>query len=293
MISLVSRGPSAETPRRVHSTAGRPIWLFLVVFSLAHATSCSPTGSQPPGDAGASDTDDGSSANADGGDSDDTPTPGEIAASLGRGDRAAAVELARRLLKASPDAPRAWQVAADALLRGGEVDEAARLYDRYATRFPESVPYLWQRGIALAFAGRYGAAIRQFETHRRVNPNDVENAAWHFLCVAKSSSIEKARENRLPAPGDPRPPLEEVLGVLADGDPEPVVKRIESFPADSPERRSAAFYGYLYLGMVADAEGESDRASELVQRSVENAGNDYMGDVARVYAERLKNAPDR
>lgn len=293
MNSLISHGSTGPESRRIHRVAGHPIWLFLVVFSVAHATSCSPTGSQPPGDAGTSDTDSGSPANADGDDSDETPTPGEIAASLGRGDRAAAVELARRLLKASPDDPRAWQVAADALLRGGEVEEAARLYDRYAARFPESVPYLWQRGIALAFAGRYDAGIRQFETHRRVNPNDVENAAWHFLCVAKSSSIDKARENRLPAPGDPRPPLEEVLRVLADGDPEPVVRRIESFPADSPERRSAAFYGYLYLGMVADAEGDADRALELVQRSVENAGNNYMGDIARVYAERLKDAPDR
>lgn len=288
MIRLIPCGSSTPASRRLRNVVTRPLVLFAIVLSVAHATNCAPSRSQPPGDNGAA------PGESDGeGSSAETPTPGQIAASLGRGERAAAVELARRLLKTSPDNPRAWQVAADALLRGGEVDEAARLYDRYATRFPESVPYLWQRGIALAFAGRYQAGIRQFETHRTVNPNDVENAAWHFLCVAKSSSIDKARENRLPAPGDPRPPLKEVLQVLADGDPEPVIRSIESFPADSPERRSAAFYGYLYLGMVADAEGETDRARELVRRSVENAGNDYMGDVARVYAGRLEAPQDR
>mgnify|MGYP000446850332 CR=1 FL=1 len=32
-----------------------------------------------------------------------------------------------------------------------------------------------------------------FELHRSVNPQDVENAAWHFLCAARVDGLEKAR----------------------------------------------------------------------------------------------------
>jgi hypothetical protein len=37
-----------------------------------------------------------------------------------------------------------------------------------------------------------------FYAGRTVNPNDVENAAWHFLCVARAESPEKARAALLP-----------------------------------------------------------------------------------------------
>ena len=62
-----------------------------------------------------------------------------------------------------------------------------------AKAVPDEAPYLWQRGIALYYAGRYDDCRRQFESHRSVNPDDVENAAWHFLCVARAESPAKAR----------------------------------------------------------------------------------------------------
>jgi hypothetical protein len=37
----------------------------------------------------------------------------------------------------------------------------------------------WQRGIALYYAGRYKDCRLQFESHRTVNPNDVETVREH------------------------------------------------------------------------------------------------------------------
>ena len=63
---------------------------------------------------------------------------------------------------------------------------------------PRAMPQLWQRGIALYYAGRYDDCRKQFEAHRTVNPDDVENAAWHFLCVARAESPARARAALLP-----------------------------------------------------------------------------------------------
>ena len=63
----------------------------------------------------------------------------------------------------------------------GSVDD----FDRVAELRPDVEPELWQRGISQYYAGDFAACARQFETHRTVNAADVENAAWHFLCVAK------------------------------------------------------------------------------------------------------------
>ena len=49
-----------------------------------------------------------------------------------------------------------------------------------------------------------------FISHRTVNPDDVENAAWHFLCVARAESPEAARKQMLPVGPDARLPMREV-----------------------------------------------------------------------------------
>jgi lipoprotein NlpI len=68
----------------------------------------------------------------------------------------------------------------------GRFDDSASTFDRVVEAAPSQAPYLWQRGIALYYAKRYIDCQRQFESHRTVNGADVENAAWHFLCVARA-----------------------------------------------------------------------------------------------------------
>src|SRR5438552_15565787 len=80
---------------------------------------------------------------------------------------------------------------------------------------PETAPHLRQRGIALYYAGRYRDCRAQFESHRTVNPADVENAAWHFLCVARAESPKSARAALLPVGPDSRVPMGEIYQMFA------------------------------------------------------------------------------
>src|SRR5437016_5530897 len=82
--------------------------------------------------------------------------------------------------------------AADYIARGmqrfreNKIAESIRDFDRAAELDPHNAPNLWQRGISDYYAGKFQAGRRQFESHQTVNPDDVENAAWHFLCVART-----------------------------------------------------------------------------------------------------------
>ncbi|MCO8125162.1 tetratricopeptide repeat protein [Stieleria sp. TO1_6] len=177
--------------------------------------------------------------------------------------------------------------AADTLLRCGDVRRATELFDQYIAAQPRSKPYLWQRGIALYFVGRYADGAQQFEVHRKVNPHDVENAAWHYLCVAKQDSAAKAKQLLLPAPSDPRPPMEEVLAMLNSGDIQAVKDRMASFSAADPDAKSAQFYGEFYLGLYADAQGDQAAAKKHLSAAAKHAPANYMGDIAKVYADHL------
>jgi lipoprotein NlpI len=167
----------------------------------------------------------------------------------------------------------------------GRFAEAAAAFDSLAKAVPEQAPYLWQRGIALYYAGRYADCRRQFEQHRSVNPNDVENAAWHFLCVARADSPSDARAALLPVGRDPRVPMSEVYQMFRGTlKPEQVLSAAGSQPA-------AQFYGNLYLGLYFEALGLKDRAREhlttaAADRFATHGG--YMHMVARVHLRSLR-----
>jgi lipoprotein NlpI len=166
----------------------------------------------------------------------------------------------------------------------GRFTESAAAFDSLAKADPARAPYLWQRGIALYYAGRYNDCRRQFESHRTVNPDDVENAAWHFLCVARAESAAKARAALLPVGRDARVPMREVYqmfrGTLT---PEQALSAAGSQPA-------AQFYAHLYLGLYFEALGMKDRALEHITIAAsdrfESSGG-YMHMVARVHRRAL------
>jgi tetratricopeptide (TPR) repeat protein len=179
----------------------------------------------------------------------------------------------------------------DALLRGGQCDEAVKQFERTIQLSPESEPYLWQHGIALFFVGRFDDAAALFEKHRVVNPHDVENAAWHFLCVAKSKDVDQARKILLPAPGDARIPMEQVLQRLPGGDFAAIKAAVES-TNNTTSHATAKFYGDLYIGLIADAESDTKLAKEYLAKAANTEFTHYMADVARVYSERLTSPAD-
>ncbi len=166
----------------------------------------------------------------------------------------------------------------------GRFAESAAAFDALAKVVPDQAPHLWQRGIALYYAGRYNDCRRQFESHRTVNPADVENAAWHFLCVARAESPASARAALLPVGPDARVPMREVYEMFRGAlTPE----RVLSAAGDRPE---AQFYAQLYVGLYLDALGMKERALEHIRSAAaarfERDGG-YMHMVARVHVRSL------
>ncbi|MHC4091894.1 MAG: hypothetical protein ACYSVY_16785 [Planctomycetota bacterium] len=149
-----------------------------------------------------------------------------------------------------------------------------------------SAAIAWQRGIALYYAGRYQDCREQFELHRTVNPADVENAVWHYLCVAKLESPQRARISLLPVGRDPRSPMPAVYEMFQGTmTPEQV---LESATPESPSQ----FYAHLYLGLYFDALGERERALEHIRTAAEDRfGPGYMHSVARVHLAYIEDRP--
>jgi lipoprotein NlpI len=167
---------------------------------------------------------------------------------------------------------------------GGRFAASAAAFDRLAQLDPERAPYLWQRGIALYYAGRYGDCRRQFESHRAVNPADVENAAWHFLCVARAESPAKARAALLPVGPDARAPMREVYEMLRG-----TLTPADVLAAAGPQP-DAQFYGQLYVGLYFEALGMKARALEHITLAAADRFEPYGGYmhmVARVHVRSL------
>jgi len=136
----------------------------------------------------------------------------------------------------------------------GRLAESVAGFDRVVVLAPNSAPELWQRGIALYYVGRYDDCRRQFESHKIVNPNDVENPAWHFLCVAHAQSAARAREALLPVGPDQRSPMREIY-LMFRGDLSPA-----AVLAAAGTRDSAQFYAELYVGLYHEATGNRTEA---------------------------------
>jgi len=212
-------------------------------------------------------------------------------AALAKSDRPAAIAAADSLLRDFGDEPASWRLAGDLYLRAGAAEKAVPQFRRYIEKNPQAEPELWQHGIALAFVGEYDAGRKLFELHRTVNPNDVENALWHYYCIAKAGSPEAARLAILPAPGDRRVPMNELLKLYrGEADEAAVRAAVATLPAGSAQAEMAGYYADLYLAMHADALGQRDRALELATKAAEIEMVNYMTDVGRDYQRRLRAA---
>jgi lipoprotein NlpI len=236
-----------------------------------------------------------------------------------RGQRDAAMELATKAIEADPNNPRAYFVRARFYEEGSEpakaltdydqtlkldprvaaawqnrgiihfklahIDESISDFDRFLKLNPAQAPYHWQRGISCYYAERFEDGRKQFELHQTVNPNDVENAVWHFLCVARSVGLENARASLIQIHGDPRVPMMQIHALFAGkAKSEDVLKAAGAGELAAPELHRRLFYAHLYLGLYSEAVGDEAQAREHITKAVhEYGGTDYMNDVARVH----------
>jgi len=191
-------------------------------------------------------------------------------------------------VQAQPERPQAILDRAMADFKSSRLKESVAGFDRVARMAPDFAPQLWQRGIALYYVGRYKDCRAQFESHRKVNPNDVENAAWHFLCVARATSPEKAKAALLPVGPDSRVPMAEIYQMFRGAlTPEQVL-------AAAGAQMESQFCAHLYVGLYYEALGNKERALEHISAAAQDRyaeAGDYMHVVARVHLGVLQRGP--
>ncbi len=170
----------------------------------------------------------------------------------------------------------------------GEIKESIADFDKFLKFVPERAPYHWQRGISYYYAGRFEDGRKQFELHQAVNPADVENAVWHFLCVARLEGAAKARASLIPIKGDRRVPMMEIYELFAGkAKAEKVFEAAKA--AGGPRTGDPLFYANLYVGLYCEATGDEKLAGDYIGKAANDfEAKHYMGDVARVHAALLK-----
>ena len=166
--------------------------------------------------------------------------------------------------------------------RNNKIAESIRDFDRAAELEPRIAPHLWQRGISHYYAGKFKEGRQQFESHKAVNPHDVENATWHFICVARIDGVEAARKSliKIDTTRDTRVPMSEVYEFYAGRGSE----RAVSEAAEEADTERARMYAFLYLGLYYEAAGEVDKArAHMRKAAAARLQNHYMHDVAKVH----------
>jgi lipoprotein NlpI len=190
-------------------------------------------------------------------------------------------------IRLDPRLPDAWQSRGSAHFKLGQIKESIADFDKFIELSPAQSPHHWQRGISLYYAGRFEDGRKQFELHQTVNPNDVENAVWHFLCVARASGVDQARAALIPIQGDSRVPMMEVHALFAGKlKPEAVLKAATADDSPPAQLQRQLFYAHLYLGLYFEALGDAEKAREhIIKAAGQYQTGDYMGDVARVHQQ--------
>ena len=160
-------------------------------------------------------------------------------------------------------------------------------FDRAAQLEPKFAPQLWQRGISDYYAGKFREGRQQFELHQTVNPHDVENAAWHFLCVARVEGLPAAKKSllKIDTTRDSRVPMAEIYAFYSGRGSKDSVLQAAAKEA-TPE---SAMYADLYLGLYYEAAGDKEQARAFLRKAAAAAAPpSYMQDVAKVHLRQRR-----
>lgn len=207
-----------------------------------------------------------------------------------QGESEKAIQDFDRVIELDPSATDVLQLRGIERFRQGHAADAVRDFNNYLAANPNQTPYHWQRGIAFYYTDQFTEGRQQFEIHQTVNPQDVENAAWHFFCVARLEGVDKAREALLPVSQDTRVPMAQIHALLSGrGTPEQVLDaaRIGNPSPQILDRN--LFYAHLYLGLYFEVMKDDKTSRDHIEKAVRYAPkDDYMGSVARVHAKVRK-----
>lgn len=209
-----------------------------------------------------------------------------------QGKAAEAIAALDKLIAREPDRAEAYDLRGSERFKLGQIDGSIEDFDRYLKLRPDQEPWHWKRGISYYYAGSYDKGRRQFEGYQTVDDNDVENAVWRYLCMARQQGVPKARDAILKIKRDPRVPMMEVYALYAGkADPESVLIAARGGSPSEAELNSRLFYAHLYLGLYHEAAGEVEKARHHIAIAADKHKiGHHMWNVADVHARRLRAA---
>lgn len=178
-----------------------------------------------------------------------------------------------------------------AYFKMAEIAKSLADFDAYIAKMPQAAAAHWQRGLTLYYADKFADGVKQFTTSDKAEPEDVENAIWHFLCNARVQGVEKARREFLKVKADPRGAYMMTIYQLFKGEAKPadVFKAAESGQGSRDPEQIRRFYAHYYVGMYYEAIGEAKKSyDELKTAHDKYPIGHYMMDVARVHLKLRK-----
>lgn len=208
-------------------------------------------------------------------------------------DYAGAVQDHERLAEMEPDSARISFDLGAARFRSGDMAGSVAAFERVAALEAHSRAQLWQLGISQYYARDFAGCATLFELHRTVNPQDVENSVWHFLCVAATRGFDAARTGLIPIDRDGRVPMMEVLALFGGSGSVQEVLDAADTAVSAGGGEGPEFYAHLYLGLYYEAAGDAAKSRVHITRAVQlkQSGN-YMWQVARVHQTLRERSED-
>src|ERR1051325_1656419 len=140
--------------------------------------------------------------------------------------------------------------------KAGKIKDAIADFDKYIKLEPKAKISHWQRGIAYYYASRFDDGKKQFEGYQDFDSNDVENAVWRFMCMARKDGIDKARKDMLKIGDDKRVPMREIYDLYkGDLKPADVFTAVKAGEPSKAQLNNRLFYAHLYVGIYHELLG--------------------------------------
>ena len=184
----------------------------------------------------------------------------------------------------------AYHLRGQSYFKLGEFARSVEDFDKFLDLVPSKRPGHWQRGISCYYAGQFDEGRKQFEGYEKVDTNDVENAVWRFLCMAKKDGIKKAQDDMMKIGHDTRVPLMEAYELYSGrAKVDDVLKAVRQGSPSESELKSRFFYANLYLGLYYDVQADKAKAIEHLAKAVKGPKiSPYMWEVARIHLAELE-----
>jgi lipoprotein NlpI len=193
-----------------------------------------------------------------------------------------------RLIELDPKRAEAYDLRGSEHFKAGHIAESIDDFDRAIKLRPDAEPAHWKRGISYYYAGRYDDGRRQFEGYQTVDDNDVENAVWRYLCMARAAGVETARRDMLRIKPDPRAGMMKIYDLYRGAaQPQEVLETVQTGSPTPAELNSRLFYAHLYLGLYDESIGDAAGAKKHLAAAVNHKIDHYMWNVADVHLKRL------